>query len=90
MVFFSNLLWEASLILRSKYKKIRLHIYCLGRVYLYILIYVRIPPCDILVALVSTFIKFYKFVWQVFLFRFSLLVMQCVVLIGVIVWILVQ
>ena len=30
MVFFSNLLWEASFILRSKYKKIRLHIYCLG------------------------------------------------------------
>ena len=33
-----------------------------------------------LFALESIFIKFYKFVWQVFLFRFSVLVMEWVVL----------
>ena len=47
--------------------------------------------CDTLVALVSIFIEFYKFVWQVFLFTIIVLVMECgVVLIGIPVWILVQ
>ena len=71
-------------------QKHKLHIYCVGRVYFYIWFIWRIM-CDILVALVLIFIKFYKFVWQVFLFKFSVLVIECVVvLIGVIVRSLVQ